>query len=213
VIEATTEARQAFWQGDTPPGPLLVTVTADEQEAAALERFSCAAYLHTPSGGRVALVAAPSGDDVAVTWPTVSPFTEPGVYSLVLTLSSLPPLQPTTLRATPVRFVVQVEDEWVTVDQAREDWPDAPKSDVRLWGLLNTAREQCEEFAPALPDGQRVPSRYREAQLMQAQALWQANKTGDGDVIGADGTTVRVYPMGWNVKAVLRPPRRGHSVA
>ena len=28
-----------------------------------------------------------------------------------------------------------------------------------------------------------------------------------------DGTTVRVYPMGWNVKAVLRPPTGGHNVA
>jgi hypothetical protein len=213
VIEATSAARSSFWIGDLPPSPLVVTITADEGEADAFERFTVAALLVSPTGVRTALTAAPAGDDVAVSWPTMSPFTEAGIYALTLTLSSVAPVAAVTLRATPLRFVVQQEDEWITVDQAREDWPDAPSSDVRLYALLSAAREQCEAYAPRLLPGVRVPARYREAQLMQTAALWQANKTGDGDVIGADGTTVRVYPMGWNVKAVLRPPSGGHNVA
>lgn len=213
MIEATSAARQSFWVGDLPPSPLLVTITADEGEADVFERFTVAAVLTSPTGVRTSLTAAASGDDVAVSWPTRSPFVEPGIYALTLTLSSVAPVAAVTLRATPLRFVVQTEDEWVTVDQARDDWPDAPTSDVRLYALLAAAREQCEAYAPRLLPGARVPARYREAQLMQTAALWQANKTGDGDVIGADGTTVRVYPMGWNVKAVLRPPTGGHNVA
>jgi hypothetical protein len=42
---------------------------------------------------------------------------------------------------------------------------------------------------------------------MQARAIWNATKTGPADSLGADGLTVTVFPLDWNIKALLRPKR------
>lgn len=93
---------------------------------------------------------------------------------------------------------------WLTPDMIPSRWPDAPTGD-ELEDLIITAQQQCEIFAPALPDGAPVPARYRMAQLMQARAINTAKQTGAGDTLGPEGQTVRVYPMDWQVKALLRP--------
>jgi hypothetical protein len=98
---------------------------------------------------------------------------------------------------------------WHTPATARTEWADAPKTDEALASLLTAARHQCEAFAPATKtvDPAAIPEEYRIAHLMQARAIWQAQNTATnpaGD-FEAGGQTVRVYPMDWQVKSLLRP--------
>jgi hypothetical protein len=66
---------------------------------------------------------------------------------------------------------------------------------------------------PALLPGETLPvlgpeeiyDHWALGHLMQIQALVKAQKTGGGDTTGPEGYTVRVYPMDWTIKAVLRP--------
>lgn len=97
---------------------------------------------------------------------------------------------------------------WVTLGEARAQWADAPVDDEYLADLLDSAFDQCEAYAPALAEDEAAPVRYRVAQVMQARAIYRAMKTGDNDSLGADGFTVTVFPMDWNIKNLLRP-RRG----
>lgn len=94
---------------------------------------------------------------------------------------------------------------WHTVGSAQERWPDAPVDDEDLNDLLETARIQCEAYAPAVSG--EVPVNYRQAQLMQARNLWQSIKADPGGQIGADGLAIPVFPLDWVVKNLLRPKR------
>jgi hypothetical protein len=98
---------------------------------------------------------------------------------------------------------------WLTERlDAEQYWPNVSEvEDFALSSLLTSARIQCEAFAPALPEGAEVPENYRFAQALQARALYRAGLAGTGDQIGADGLTVTVFPMDWQVKALLRPKR------
>jgi len=99
---------------------------------------------------------------------------------------------------------------WYTYDEAKGDWPDLPTGKEGA-DLLVAARIQCEAFAPAPEPGSRsIPETYRMAHLMQAKAIRQAQTTGGSSTSGdleAGGQTVRVFPMDWQVKQLLRPTR------
>lgn len=97
---------------------------------------------------------------------------------------------------------------WATFTQVLDRWADAPMNTDLLGQMLDAAHEQCEAYAPAVPDGERVPQRYVEAEVLQLRAIASA-QIRDGDVLGfGDGFAVRVRPLGEDVKALLRP-RRG----
>lgn len=108
---------------------------------------------------------------------------------------------------------------WVTLEEARAQWADAPLDDDDLAALLLAAWDQCIEFLPAgdeppgstLPGG-LAPARLVMAQLMQARALYRSLKAGSGDTIGDDGMTVTVWPMDRTVKNLLRPKRGTYRV-
>ncbi|MGN7705049.1 hypothetical protein [Cellulosimicrobium sp. 22601] len=106
---------------------------------------------------------------------------------------------------------VEVAVGWWLPSEAATAWPDqgGPEDEADLIRLLQVAYELCLEYQepPVDEDGDPlpVPERFREAQLLQARAQWTFERTGGGDMIGPDGTQVRVYPMGWQVKNLLRP--------
>ena len=80
--------------------------------------------------------------------------------------------------------------------------------------LLTSAREACEAYAPAAPDGDddvTVARSWRVAQVMQARAVYRSFKAGGGDAIGGDGLAVTVFPLDWSVRQLLRP-RTGRPV-
>lgn len=94
---------------------------------------------------------------------------------------------------------------WHDNNSALEQWIEAPAEPEALDALLEAAREQCEAYAPALPEDAVVPVRYRQAQLMQARALWQSMSANANDSIN-DGTfSVALYPMDKTIRNLLRP--------
>lgn len=101
---------------------------------------------------------------------------------------------------------------WATVPDVRQRWDDAPLDDDLLDALLLAAHEQLAAYAPDLAADEPVPARYREAEVLQVRALWQAQER-DGDVLGFGeaGYAVRVRPLGQDVRSLLRP-RRGKPV-
>lgn len=105
---------------------------------------------------------------------------------------------------------------WYTVEAARVDWRDAPLDHFRLLDLLEVAKAQCLAYAPlpADADPDYPPVGHRVAQLMQARNVWNASKTDPASGgIGDDGFMVRVFPMDWTVKALLRPKRAIGAIA
>ncbi len=112
--------------------------------------------------------------------------------------------------------------EWHDPASLRATWADAPSSDALVQELLEVAKQQVLAFAPELtlaedgePDAEPAPpANYRMAQAYQARALYQASKANvnaDVDVVGGE-FKVRVYPMDWNIKNMLRPQRGVPSV-
>lgn len=115
---------------------------------------------------------------------------------------------------------------WLTPEETIEGpyWPQCDLELDELAMLLTSARIQCEEYAPdvAYAAGVRgatvvlvddvvtvtaVPESWRQAQALQARALWRSGAAGSGDQIGGDGLSVTVWPLDWNVKRLLRPQR------
>lgn len=105
---------------------------------------------------------------------------------------------------------VQPYEGWASLEDAREQWPDAETmTDAELTQYLATAYEQCAAFAPALADGATtIPARYVQAQIMQARAVWRSVVAGDDNGVGPTDLTVTTFPMDWTVRGLLRP-RRG----
>ena len=97
---------------------------------------------------------------------------------------------------------------WATTDDARDLWADAPIEDELLDRLLTSAHEVCAAYAPALADGDPVPTRYVEAEVLQAIEHYQATlRNGDVLGFGDTGYAVRVRPLSASVKSLLRPRR------
>ncbi len=102
---------------------------------------------------------------------------------------------------------------WLTVDEARDDWREAPYDDAYLQRLLNVAAQQVVAWGPkrirlAIESTGCVPEHYLQAQLMQTRDLWNAQKTDPNGAQGAEpGFAFTPFPMDWTVKAVIRPPQ------
>ena len=96
---------------------------------------------------------------------------------------------------------------WATLEQARQDWPDAPTSDPVLQRLLDDATAQCAAYAPQLADDAEPPEEWARACILQARELWAAARR-DGDVIGGEAYALRARALTDAVRGLLRP-RRG----
>lgn len=101
---------------------------------------------------------------------------------------------------------------WYTFPEAKAVWADMPTADGQE--LLDLAKEQIVEYVTDAPfadwqePAEGIPVRWRRAQLMQARATWTATQApGPQDTLGGDTQSVRVYPMGWQIRALLVPPR------
>ncbi len=139
-------------------------------------------------------------DTIALTWPTTETvLSVPGIHTIAVTLVGASARE----RLAPIPVVVQEENGWHTVDSARLEWIDAAGiDDLRLYSLLELARQQCAAFAPALAVDERAPLNYRHAQLMQARNMLNAGRA-EGD--GAGEFVLRPFPLDWMVKQTLRP--------
>lgn len=194
-----------YWVGDAPARPVDVEFVDDFDELTDAPTEVLTAELRDPQRAivRALTVARTAGggepDEVAIEWADTPAFTTPGVWSVLMRAGGD--------RLRPLRFVVEQEDGWVSIEQAREDWQDAPSSDAQVFVLLESAKLSCIPYAPALPAGAPVPANYVQAQLMQARNIWNSTKSDPGDMVGADGFAVRVYELDRPIKGLLRPKR------
>lgn len=198
-----------YYIGDEPRGELQLAPSSVEDAG---EYPEAVAEWRTPSGVLVSLAAttAPDvdGDGAIVTVQLAGlELIEAGVHQLQVTLVDSTLGAERMRAARPIR--VPVEDPtspWYLLDAARADWPGAPADDARLHDLLDVARGQVLAFAPPLDELGTVPDPLRQAQLMQARNIWNAQQIDPGATsFGGDGFQVRVYPLDWSVKQMIRP--------
>lgn len=208
-----------YWAGDTPAA--LVVMLEDEMGGPLDPTGATAtAFLYAPETLTEAvelevsvLPPTPGTDDaeafpggLSVAWPAESPFLVEGFYTLRLRLT-LGGTDAARIWLEPIFLPVMDFTGWLTLEAARRDWSDAPMNDSTLFGILFSAKRECISFAPAIPVGSAPPVNYVQAQLMQAQATWTVTQTDPQSQIGAEGFSVRVFPLDWNIKQKLRPKR------
>lgn len=183
-------------------------VDLDKFEVATLEIYGPDGVEITETHGSVATIGL---DEVYITPPSVSIFTEPGRYEYRVTLTHSTETQ--RERLNPVFIIVEDEDGWSTLDAARNGWPDAEAlDDVTLWELLQVARHQVLEYARHIPDGDVIPLSYVRAQVMQSRNILNAARVDAA--AGGDGEgsfMLRPYPLDWTIKQLVRP-RAGKPV-
>lgn len=220
-----------YWVGDRPLSALVLVPTRAGADGSS-RAIDLAAWteaegvLVRPSGGIVPLSV--TIDDGALEVDLAgegagSPFAEAGLYLLRLTLvraavaaTDDAPAQPAAReRLDAVPLIVHADDGWHTLPSARDEWKDATRiNDRRLFVLLDVARTQVTDFAPALPEDALPPLAYREAQLMQARNLWNAARV-DPSGGESDGSSFALtpFPLDWTIKQLLRPKRARPVVA
>lgn len=196
----------ALWVGDVPLSPTRADFVDETGNAVAIQDFaSWSAYMLSPVGEELGtLSGSEQGNHLEFTWPLTTILETPGVHTIVVTFFDANGVE---VQAEPWKFIVQEIDGWLSLEQARAQWADAPLDDVFLFQLLDTAKEQCLAYAPALLLGAPVPARYLQAQLTQSRALYQSTIANQADNVGIEGFTVRVFPLDFTIRAMLRPKR------
>jgi hypothetical protein len=87
------------------------------------------------------LTGSEHGNHLEFTWPTTTILETPGIHQIVVSFQDALGVN---VQAEPYRFVVQAIDGWLTLEQARALWADAPLDDVFLALLLDTARSNAK---------------------------------------------------------------------
>ena len=191
-----------YWTGDNPASPITLDLYSEEDFSA---YTSATVSVVDPEGVTTQTIGPVPVEDeeVTFTFPAGS-FPTAGLYNLDVLL-----LGDGMVTLPPQPVVVQEHDGWHTLESTRNEWHDAPADDAQLYVFLESSKEQCLAYAPALVG--RPSHSFRQAQLLQARALWQAVKTNPDGQLDANGFQVQVYPLDRNIRALLRP-RRGVPV-
>ena len=193
--------------GDVPDSPMIIAFHDEAGSPAATNHFTTLqTFVYNPLGDDYGTLdtVVHDGHEISVTWPTLTKFNMTGIFTLrfLFTHTGHDIVTP-----EPLSFVVEDVDGWLSLEQARQLWADAPLDDVFLYKLLQTAKEQCVAYAPVLAANAQVPIRYTQAQLTQARALYQSTIANQNDQVGIEGFTVRVFPLDFTIRAMLRPKR------
>jgi hypothetical protein len=104
-----------------------------------------------------------------------------------------------------------VATTWYTFNDAKLVWADIPTADGQE--LLDLAKEQIVEYATDAPyedweqPAEGIPVRWRRAQLLHARAVYTAIQSSPQDTMGGEQQSVRVYPLGWQIRSLIHPPR------
>lgn len=196
----------SLWVGDVPLSPTRADFVDETGTPVQVSEYaSWSAYMLSPVGEELGeLSGSEHGNHLDFTWPLTTILEIPGIHTIVVSFFDALGVE---VQCEPFKFVVQAIDGWLTLEQARSQWADAPLDDVFLFQLLDTAKEQCVAYAPALLLGSPVPIRYVQAQLTQARALYQSTIANQADNVGIEGFAVRVFPLDFTIRAMLRPKR------
>lgn len=188
----------SFFVADTPAVPFTVALTRDG-EPVDLGDYDTAQVIVDGTS----LATTLNGDGVVAEWPSVSLFTEEGLVPVQVVLEGTAGIRE-TFDAEPI--LVQALDGWHTLSSARRALPGTALSDEDLFTYLYVAKIACKAYAPALPEGDPVPLRYRQAQLLQARNVLNAARANpDSGDFGQDTFALSTRPLDWAVKALLRP--------
>ena len=116
--------------------------------------------------------------------------------------------------------------DWWTPDEVRDEWRDAPASDVTLLRLIDVAKSEVLDFDKGAtwrrditnagtpwPGGYGgdigrtdVPAGLLQATLMQIVNLWNANKVDPSSGEIGDGSfVIHAFPLDWAVRQRIRP--------
>lgn len=106
--------------------------------------------------------------------------------------------------------------DWLTLDEARDRWRDAPFDDGYLTEILDVAAAQVMAYgradvAAAIAADEAVPRTtvpvdYRSAQLAQAKNVWNAVKADPSNAaIGDEGFAFAPVRLDATVKQLIRP--------
>jgi hypothetical protein len=186
-----------YWVGDSPATPIEIDLFSDEDTAA---YPAALVSLYGPEGALVSTFPMqPVVDQTIVLTLPMDPFDEPGIYNLTVRLMGT---DGHLVTLPDVPLVVQARTGWHSLDSARADWEQAPASDVTLHNLLETARIECQAFAPARA---MVPANYRAAQLLQARNSLNAGQVQPSGDFGSESFQMTPFPLDWKVKQLLRP--------
>lgn len=98
---------------------------------------------------------------------------------------------------------------WLTLEEARTLWKDAPASDPTLTLYLESVKPALLAYAPALAAGAPIPEAWKLAQYLQARNVYNAGKAAPGTGNGLDNGeySISVFPLDWTVQQLLRPQR------
>lgn len=197
-----------YWVGDNP-GSFEIDVTDDIGEVADLEAFTAAtAELFAPGTitNPVAMAATLNALDGSVTveWPEDTPVAADGLYAVRIRLTG-----PAGSRyVDPLNVVGMAFDGWISLSQAAAWWSDAPSENPSyLYMLLYAAKRAILGWAKELPEGTPPPPHYIDGQLLQAQAIYTLGQSNPQESVGFEQLSVRVYPLDWNIKQLVRPRR------
>ena len=107
--------------------------------------------------------------------------------------------------------MAELLSDWHYIETAREQWLEAAElEDIVLETLLEVAKQQVIEYAPALEEPAEgaelvIPVNYSYAQLQQAKNLYNAARVTPGGEYGEDTFVIRPHPLDWIIKQILRP--------
>ena len=196
----------SLWLGDVPTSPTRADFIDEVGTPVQISDFSSwSAYMLSPTMEVLGtLTGSEHGQHLEFTWPTTTILEASGVHTIVVTFFDSLGVE---VQCEPFKFVVQELNGWLSLEMARAQWADAPLDDVFLAQILDAAKLQCLAYAPALAVGALVPVNYLHAQLMQARALYQSVIANQQDNVGVDGFQVRVFPLDFTIRALLRPKR------
>lgn len=207
MLRAIAEGLGPFWQGDTPSAVFAVEFVNADRDVMELPEGTISAVLLDPSSAPTPVpleVTVANEHQLVIAWGEVGALSPGGTWRVVFRAQGV--------RISVLRFVVQTDNGWLSLEDARQGWADAPTDDAMLSDMLESARVACVNYAPLLGVGANPPVQYRVAQLMQARAVWNSVKAdANVDSFGAEGFTVRVYPLDTTVRQQLRP-RAGRPI-
>jgi hypothetical protein len=195
----------SLWVGDVPTSPTRADFVDEVGNPITVTSFNgWTAKIYSPTLEDLGALDLLEDDGFLLIDWTVDLLETSGVYQIVFNFTDD---NAATLKAEPFKFVVQELNGWLTLEMARSQWSDAPLDDVFLAQILDAAKTQCLAYAPVLAVDALVPVNYLHAQLMQARALYQSVVANQQDNIGVEGLQVRVFPLDFTIRALLRPKR------
>lgn len=105
--------------------------------------------------------------------------------------------------------------DWYTLEEARDEWSDAPIVDEQLQHLLDVAQSAVLTFAHDRYTGQpdadppvapvAPTTGMRQAQLLQARNVWNSSAAGASGDLDGGGYGISTFPLDWQVRQLIRP--------